>query len=689
MSKNTNQPPVLKDVVANKRTYAYALIQGKSVWIPEKGYNDRVNKVQIGSIKSLDGLGECEFNVRFLSQNPEFIEWRVFRVGTGKYEYKRRDKKEIDLLKAQVAASQDIIEDIKNNPTKPGKRTKASVAKSNGIAFSSVETPRKFGDLYLLQSCINNMLSYKILKKILPENMYNLLIYIIMTALSKGIKSITYELESFLLEHGIDLGIKSYKDAIQRLYKYIEDNGVIEEFAKEKALYISKKQRGKRGIFLALDGTNVDNAGNCLTKAQYGKSKSGSDNKIINFITLVDQATHELFATMSYAGNVTDVLTVESVCNQLTDRGINQNISLVCDRGYWSVNNISTMLEHNISFLFNCNISRSNYIKSWVDIISRQLIRDKGEIFVNQNDFISKDKNQWLVGTSIKAPWHYIQKILKKVDYDNDGAYISTVNKETDLYIHFVFSHRIYEDTMNTYRTLVKELNDAYMEANNWQDVVAGIEPSNLTAAHVNLIRDDLVELYNNGIKDAKSINSFIETSNKQIRYCPKYKNISKLCRQTATRVLVSDSVDNVVEANERYAQRNNVEVGYSMIKGELGGSTLNASTNKTVNSKIFILALATEMQRKLIESNKRFNEDRVKNGLARVKLEHNSVRGTLRSLESIEAVTNKANGKINIMGGLLKKHSDLLSSFGVKPLDALTRASYATKDEGFSFKSK
>lgn len=156
------------------------------------------------------------------------------------------------------------------------------------------------------------MISYKILKKLLPEKMYNILIYIIMTSLSKGIKSITY----------------------QRLYKYIEDNGVIEEFAKEKAFYISKKQGTKKGIFLALDGANVDNAGNCLTKAQYGKSKSGNDSKIINFITLVEQATHELFATLSYAGNVTDVLTVESVCNQLTDRGINQNISLVCDRGY-------------------------------------------------------------------------------------------------------------------------------------------------------------------------------------------------------------------------------------------------------------------------------------------------------------------------------------------------------------------
>lgn len=72
------------------------------------------------------------------------------------------------------------------------------------------------------------------------------------------------------------------------------------------------------------------------------------------------------------------------------------------------------MLEHNISFLFNCNISRSNYIKNWVDVISRQLIRDKGEIFVNQSDFISTGKSQWLVGSTIKAPWRYIQKILKK-----------------------------------------------------------------------------------------------------------------------------------------------------------------------------------------------------------------------------------------------------------------------------------
>ena len=75
--------------------------------------------------------------------------------------------------------------------------------------------------------------------------------------------------------------------------------------------------------------------------------------------------------------------------------------------------------------------------------------------------------------------------------------------------------------------------------------------------------------------------------------------------RQIATRVLVSDCVDNVIEANEIYAQRNNVEVGYSIIKGELGGSTLNASTDKTVNAKVFILSLASEVQRQMLEANK------------------------------------------------------------------------------------
>ena len=72
--------PVLKDVVCSKKKYAYALLQGKSVWNAEKGYCDKEKQIQIGSIRESDGIGECIFNERFLSENPQFRRWRVFRV---------------------------------------------------------------------------------------------------------------------------------------------------------------------------------------------------------------------------------------------------------------------------------------------------------------------------------------------------------------------------------------------------------------------------------------------------------------------------------------------------------------------------------------------------------------------------------------------------------------------------------
>ncbi|SPT70612.1 hypothetical protein [Anaerobiospirillum thomasii] len=137
-SKDKNQDhPVFKNVVASKRTYAYALLQGKSVWNAEKGYSTRVAPTQIGSIKSKDGIGECVFNINFLSENPEFIPWKVIRVGQGKFEYERRSEAEIKEIKQKLADSQDILDDIKANPSKPGIRTKASVARNSGSA-----TPR-------------------------------------------------------------------------------------------------------------------------------------------------------------------------------------------------------------------------------------------------------------------------------------------------------------------------------------------------------------------------------------------------------------------------------------------------------------------------------------------------------------------------------------------------------------------
>ncbi|SPT78881.1 hypothetical protein [Anaerobiospirillum thomasii] len=66
---------------------------------------------------------------------------------------------------------------------------------------------------------------------------------------------------------------------------------------------------------------------------------------------------------------------------------------------------------------------------------------------------------------------------------------------------------------MNKYRVLVKELNDAYDIASNWQEVIAGKEPSELTAAHTNLLKDKLVDLFQYSDEVADTDSSFDKRS--------------------------------------------------------------------------------------------------------------------------------------------------------------------------------
>lgn len=83
--KNQLSAPVLKGVFFIKkigRIYASCRRIPYGTW--KSTIANKVNKRQIGSIKSSTGLGECIFNERFLSEHPEFRKWHVFRNRTGR-----------------------------------------------------------------------------------------------------------------------------------------------------------------------------------------------------------------------------------------------------------------------------------------------------------------------------------------------------------------------------------------------------------------------------------------------------------------------------------------------------------------------------------------------------------------------------------------------------------------------------
>ena len=323
--------PVLKDVVCSKKKYAYALLQGKSVWNAEKGYCDKEKQIQIGSIRESDGIGECIFNERFLSENPQFRRWRVFRVAKGQYEYRRKSADEM------------------RKPQEVKRKTAARPVKS-----------AKFGAEYFLRRFFERSATGRHLKALTDKSQYDLFLTLLLTVMLYGAKGLAWMTEKVRKEHCGLYGKKIDKDTILRLFKKMEQDNTVGAVMKAKCREAGSRK--EQSVTLALDDTNIDFYGRKNDKARYGKSKSGNAVPIVNLLTLMDQITHELYGVMSYSGDVTDVSTVESVCRQLMyqgDGGLKNKLRLICDRGYWSVFNLSTMLDHGCGFLVNCNTEKS------------------------------------------------------------------------------------------------------------------------------------------------------------------------------------------------------------------------------------------------------------------------------------------------------------------------------------------
>ena len=179
--------PVLKDVVCSKKKYAYALLQGKSVWNAEKGYCDKEKQIQIGSIRESDGIGECIFNERFLSENPQFRRWRVFRVAKGQYEYRRKSAEE-------MRAPREVKRKPAGRPVKPA----------------------KFGAEYFLRRFFERTSTGRHLKALTDKSQYELFLTLLLTVMLYGSKGLAWMTEKVRKEHCGLYGKKIDKDTILR-----------------------------------------------------------------------------------------------------------------------------------------------------------------------------------------------------------------------------------------------------------------------------------------------------------------------------------------------------------------------------------------------------------------------------------------------------------------------------------------
>lgn len=138
MTVNTH--PELKGGFCTKKSgKTYGVFQAKAYWNAEKVYTAKTSRRQIGCIKSSDGCGEIIFNAQFLSEHPEFANWRVIRKGKG------RNKLSFEHRRAQEAMADELwaAHDQRKSATAPYESSRHG----------------KFNSCYLLRAFIRASLS--------------------------------------------------------------------------------------------------------------------------------------------------------------------------------------------------------------------------------------------------------------------------------------------------------------------------------------------------------------------------------------------------------------------------------------------------------------------------------------------------------------------------------------------------
>ncbi len=152
----------------------------------------------------------------------------------------------------------------------------------------------------------------------------------------------------------------------------------------------------------------------------------------------------------------------------------------------------------------------------------------------------------------------------------------------------------------------------------------------------------------------------------------------NKYLRRSATRVLASNFITDAKFACEVYVAKAGIEQFYNWTKNALEGRTFNVSTDKSLSGKNFILALSTELYWQI---NHAFRNFRDENGKP-LKLIHNSVRATLRDLDSIESVSLPNERKFKIPGGVTTHQDAYYQALGINSPKSFSKGSIS--EEGF-----
>lgn len=583
----------------------------------------KTNVKSIGIIRSKDGVGVIEFNHYFNLHYPKFQNIVVTRKGVNNLEFVVSQETNDVAPKAQV------------------------------IPALHIAPPRhmKIGASYFILKTFEQSYSGRALKQIgFKKNQLDLIMTLVIYTIAEGIQKLN-AVEYYARDHIVPYEGNINKDTIYRLFGHINSEMIIKFYKVKQYIMNADLSKYKKSMterkLVALDGSNIDASCKHIAKAKQGNSKSGHDNPIINFLTLVDQYTGTTFGHCTYSGNITDIATLEGVIKQLAYFGCSGYV-LVMDRGYWCVYNVSCLYNYGVDFLIHVKTSHASV---------KKLIKDNIDDLSVANGCTTIQRDNEI---------NYMMKLKKTWSFYSTKS----GNKERKpIYVYMFYNPGIYNHTLASLITDKDELNSIW---NEYKEQVIKARKSKkakpqepkLSAKFEKLIKDGVLEF--NVVTNSYTLNN---------------EKSTELARLEAVWVLASSVEFGADEVYSHYAHRNQIEIGYRYLKEHVEANTLGVSTEQSFDAKLFLSLLASEFINSFSLAVKKWNKTAP--ATEQVKLKQNSFALTLKDLDTLECI--KDGETIIPTTNLLQRHDNLFKAMGIDPIDLRnTKLKQGCIEDGF-----
>jgi len=208
----------------------------------------------------------------------------------------------------------------------------------------------------------------------------------------------------------------------------------ISEDAVRQFFKLQGKRRTEREYW-AYDITTISSYSECLRQVQYGHSKEDDGLPQFNLALVFGEQSNLPFYYRKLAGNITDVMTVKALLEDMENLGF-KKVKLVMDRGFYSADNVNGLLKEHLKFIVAVKMSLV-YVRSELDKVYDGVLT-----FENYNE------DYELYSTTVAYEWPYAQVRPYKGD---------VLKEKRRVYLHFFYNiDKAAEDQKNFDRRLME-----------------------------------------------------------------------------------------------------------------------------------------------------------------------------------------------------------------------------------------